>query len=314
MNNLISSNGNPYKLNSLTTTYHQPIIKWKGKTFSQIIASIQRNKHTVLYKSPSELQKALPKQIYRKEIATSSISNSNSQKIAIKIDSINQPNGYFITQQTNPQGVLTATIDLNYENNTTQHPNTCSSFLDKKACLTVDTNAKKRVRSAGMYHKNYNILRNNASNYYSSSKEYLHSRSLTFNQNQFNYLRNGDAQYKPNSRFITYNNDYSAQGIQHCIFLGDHSNTNIANIPHKPVFYKPKNYNFAQQGGVCSSLQIERKKINAMENAALLTSVDFGIQTANSMKYSVNSTTNTNIYNLKVKTGYPMKCTPIITK
>lgn len=316
MSNLISTNGTLYGFNPLSNTFQQPLLKWKGRTFNQIFASIQKNKISMKTIQPNDLLRPLPQKLYRKEFASTSFSTTSSsqnQRWAVKIDNLTSPNGYFISSQSTPNGVLTTTMDIQYENNKTQHPKTCSSFSSTTGvCLTPDMNAKRRVRSAGMIRKKFNPFRNNDSIYHTSATEYLVNRSLTFQQNQYNYLRNGTNQYKPGQK-QTINNDYSAQGIQHCFYSGDISTTSIANLPHKKVVYKPNNAKFSQQGAVSASSLLNRKKVDRFETNANLTVSSFGNATGNSMKYRFGATTNDNIYNLKIRKGFPTKCTPKIT-
>ncbi len=152
-------------------------------------------------------------------------------------------------------------LNINYVNNRTEHPDTCKSF-NGEPCMVSESNARNRVRSAGMYSKKKDVDHNNASIYHSSARSYLLSRSKTFEQNQYHYFRNGDnTNDKPGQTYQTYFNDYSAQGIQHCSNNGDDlSTTPLANAPHRLVSYKPKNWKFATQGAVNSSELISSKK------------------------------------------------------
>ena len=72
-----------------------------------------------------------------------------------------------------------------------------------------------------MIRKKYDASRDTSS-YYTSSKQYLASRNLTFQQNQYNYIRMGDASAKPGSNLAS-NNLYSPNGLNHCkkYFVGE---------------------------------------------------------------------------------------------
>lgn len=237
----ISVNGNIYRFNSSTNTFQQQLIRWKGKTFNQIISSIQKNKNSTSNVTPSSLMKPFPLIHYRKEF-TSIPSSNIIQRNSIKIDDINTPNGYSISNITTEQGTLTTIIDTN--NNITNN------------CSEQQENARKRVRSAGMYPKKFNKNRNNDSIYHSSTNDYLVSRSKTFEQNQYQYYRSGPTKTeKPGQTLRSFYNDNSAQGIQHCIYSGDIPSTSIENFPYKRVSYKPNNWKFAIQGAVDSSLR-----------------------------------------------------------
>jgi hypothetical protein len=258
--NRISTNGNIYGFNSNSNTFHQPLIKWKGKTFNQIFASLKKNTYLFNTLTSSALMRPLPQKLYRKEFASipsSSNTAITSQRVAVKLNDLNSPNGYSISAVTDPPvsiyGSLTTTLDINYVNNRGEHPYTCNSFSGTP-CMVAESNAKRRVRSGGMYPKKFNPNRNNDSIYHSSTRDYLISRSKTFEQNQYNYFRNGDNKNdKPGQTHQTYFNDYSAQGISHCLYNGDSSTLSIAKYPHKLVSYKPKNWKFATQGAVDSS-------------------------------------------------------------
>jgi hypothetical protein len=51
--------------------------------------------------------------------------------------------------------------------------------------------------------------------YYTNSSQYLSSRNRTFEQNQYNYIRQGDSTAKPGSSLASAN-VYSAQGLNQC--------------------------------------------------------------------------------------------------
>jgi hypothetical protein len=251
-----------YKFNPTSNTFQQPNIKWKGKTFTQIFAMLKKNTNSFNTLSPDVLRNPLPQKLFRKEFANIPKSEINqSQRTGVKIDDLSMPNGSFITTVNNPNGSLNTTLDMTYINNRTEHPGTCASFNNGYSCMTTEYNARHRVRSAGMYPKKFNLKRNNDSVYHSSTNEYLVSRSRTFQQNQYQYLRNGASrQYKAGQNYQSYLNDYSPQGIQHCLYNGDISTTPLSQLPHTKVVYKPNNWKFATQGAVDSSALTSHKK------------------------------------------------------
>jgi hypothetical protein len=79
---------------------------------------------------------------------------------------------------------------------------------------SAEENARRRVRSSGMVRKKYDSSRN-TDNYYTTSKQYLDSRNLTFEKNQYNYIRMGDASVKPGSS-LSSGNVYRPNGINNC--------------------------------------------------------------------------------------------------
>jgi hypothetical protein len=81
-------------------------------------------------------------------------------------------------------------------------------------------------------------------------------------------------------------------------------------IRYQPLYYKPNNSRFAQQGAVSASSLITRIKYDTITTNASLYANPLGAAVANALAYSSNTTT----YTLKDKLGYPMIKTPIINK
>jgi hypothetical protein len=73
-----------------------------------------------------------------------------------------------------------------------------------------------------------------------------------------------------------------------------------------PVYYKPNNSQFAQQGGVTSSSYITRLKYDTMTNNGYKFREAYGNNVANAMAYGVSDS----VYTLKDKMGYPNICSP----
>ena len=81
--------------NLFTNSEMPPNYSWKGKTITQLMSSIQKNKNnTILTKI--NLDKSQPLKIYRKEIASTPI--HSVQRTGISIDEFNSPNGSIITK------------------------------------------------------------------------------------------------------------------------------------------------------------------------------------------------------------------------
>ena len=189
-----------------------PMIHWKGQTFEQIQSIIRKNDPSG--ENANIKFRANPLKIYRREIASNESSNCNV-RTSTKIDIFNQPNGTIINSSATNKNGLVNTIDNNIPNNTCETNENCSVIL------SPEENARKRVRSSGMIRKKYDASRDTSS-YYTSSKQYLASRNLTFQQNQYNYIRMGDASAKPGSNLAS-NNLYSPNGLNHCkkYFVGE---------------------------------------------------------------------------------------------
>jgi hypothetical protein len=328
-----------------------PYIPWKGRTFDQIVSSIQHNgpnnssliSARILFRddapttsnfimsahpiyklhSKNKLKKnPLPLKVYRQELCTANITNCNP-RISTKIDQLNRPNGY-MTKQTSPDSKNKGLVnvldqeDMNIPSNTTDIPGACICFTSTGVCQDVATNARRRVRSAGMIRKNSNqytsiggrggqikscicgAVSNNLlqdtmtpiNQYYTSTQQYLSSRTKNFEQNQYHNLKTGDSKSKPGTA-QSLNNVYG-------------SNNNVPYCPngaaqYVPVYYKPNNPQFAQQGGVTSSSRIARVKYDTITSNGALMTAAFGPQTANALAYTGLDTT----YTIKDKIGYP---------
>lgn len=193
-----------------------PIISWKGKTFTQISSSIQPNT-----KPPASIKntmRAQPVKHYRREIASINGTTHGNPRISMSINEMTSPNGYLVIHNGDPKCTgIHSTLDFTLTSNTNE--TTC-----KTAATCVADNARTRVRSAGMIVKNYNLNRNN-DKYYTSTQEYLKSRNRTFVQNQYNYLRKGNA-LLPAGNPNTSSNIYSGNGLSHCALVTVNSSLN----------------------------------------------------------------------------------------
>jgi hypothetical protein len=79
---------------------------------------------------------------------------------------------------------------------------------------------------------------------------------------------------------------------------------------YKPIYYKPNNREFAQQGAVSAGDRITRLRYNTITTAGSTFRTAFGAQTAAAYAYSVSATGTLN--SLKQKMGYPVTQIPII--
>lgn len=84
----------------------------------------------------------------------------------------------------------------------------------------------------------------------------------------------------------------------------------IAGPIYVPLYYKPNNYQYANQGAVSSSSKITRLKYNTITTNALKFRTTLGNATGNALAYNTNGST----YTLKDKMGFPNKCTPVFNK
>jgi len=74
-----------------------------------------------------------------------------------------------------------------------------------------------------------------------------------------------------------------------------------------PIYFKPNNPQFSQQGGVTASSLITRVRYNTITNNTAIFRKTYGSAVANSLAYGVPEYG----YTKKDKIGYPNKCTPI---
>ena len=191
-----------------------PLVQWKGQTFDQIQSFIRKNQVNDEPNSKYLKFRANPLKIYRREIVSTDISNCNV-RTSTKIDIFNRPNGTINNSSSTNKYGLVNTIDNTVPNNS------CETYENCSVILSPEENARRRVRSSGMIKKIADTSRDTHT-YYTSSQQYLASRSLTFKQNQYNYIRSGDATAKPGSS-LSSNNLYSPNSSNHCkkYFIAD---------------------------------------------------------------------------------------------
>ena len=187
-----------------------PKISWKGKTFIQISSSLQLN---TIPKAGSihNTMRARPVNHIRREIASRPSLKTGNPRMSIRLDDLTGPNGYLVSQTTSCSGNQ-STLDFNLTSNSTEKPGVCQT-----AATCMANNALKRVRSAGMVKKNYNINRNN-DHYCTSAQEYMVSRNKTYQQNQYAYIRQGNANAVQGTG-LSSNNIYAAGGLSHCALV-----------------------------------------------------------------------------------------------
>ena len=272
-------------------------IPWKGKTFNQVISSLQKNTITANSRMTGKLLfMAPPLKIYRKEAATANVTSCNP-RISTSIDGLNAPNGYMVNpvSSTPNSNGLVNTLDFNYENNRYEHPGTCNAMTQNGACMDVETNARKRVRSAGM-------IRSKKHNYYTSTTQYLASRTMSFDQNQYSHFRSGNSSAKPGTNAGIQNIYAPNSSVDFCPVTG--------NCKNNVVVYKPSNPLFAQDGGVSASSRIARLKYDTITTNGLLYTRSYGNAVGNALSYGTDS----DKYTIKDKIGFPNRRTPIISK
>jgi len=272
---------------------NDPPILWKGRTFSQI-SSILSAPSKGNRKGPSLFQ-ANPIPLYRKEILKTGTHSKHMRDFEI-------PGGTIVNTASNSTCIGEKnTLDINISSTHTDHPCSTSSWSDSirnVPSLSAEYNARRLVRSSGMIRPKYDS-KTNREIYNVHAQQYLHQRNKTFEQNQFNNIRIGDANAIPGSN-SSLNNVYASNTPQYC----SDTSTNYV-----PIYYKPNNSKFAQQGAVESSARLVRLKYDTITDVGAKMKSAYGIETANALAYGVPE----NGYTLKDKIGYPNTCTPVFS-
>jgi hypothetical protein len=178
-------------------------ISWKGQTFNQIVAGLKRNINSTV---PKNIFAAQPTRHYRKEIANVGACS----RASIKLDDFTSPGGTIVNTSSTKQTQNVEVAEFGLTVNKTERPTTT---CDKVACNKA-ADARRRVRSSGNVKRAFIQSKNN-DKYYTSTNEYLVSRNLTVAQNQYSYVRFGDATVEPGSG-KSLKNIYSPAGINHC--------------------------------------------------------------------------------------------------
>jgi len=169
-----------YDYDGNTATTQKSLFKWKGQTINTRIPYTQKNDNKFTSMTTvTPYFNPLPLKIYRKELnitAPAKVTPTVPQRLGVS--DFEHPGGYVVTSKSGlPNNVTYGIIDINYENNRTYNPGACSSFDTNGVCLTVENNALKRVRSAGMIRK--------PTQYFTTSAQYLKNRRLSFYENTF---------------------------------------------------------------------------------------------------------------------------------
>jgi len=293
----------------------KPIIKWKGKTFSQVSAGVKFNTtNNNVYggigfngpefhnSNPSttkvsvyNLMRPLPLKIYRREIASKTV--SCNPRTSLKIDDFNRPGAVIITNVASTTNTgLVNTIDFNYINNSCEHPpNPISSDKTCNEFLNPQVNARRRLRCSGNIKKFNNVTNKNT--YYTDRAQYLKSRNLSYETNSTFHIVSGNASANPGTKQANPN------------VYASNSSTDCSGGVVK-VYFNPNNPQFGVQGAVSGGDYITRKKYDTITNAAASVRKAYGPQTTDALAYGVPFFG----YTKKDTTGYPNTKTPTISK
>jgi len=182
-----------------------PIVNWKhsDNTFTQISSGIKYNNPNVST-DKSAYFRALPLKIYRKEIVTdTAVANPRTSG---RIFDFDRPGGTITTDTNECIGIkntqiINTSVDKGCDDN-------CSVFL------SVESNARARVRSSGMIRKKYNA-NTTAPTYFTDTKQYLESRSLSYKSNSNFHVYSGDVTSSAGSSGASQN-IYTSSSGQNC--------------------------------------------------------------------------------------------------
>lgn len=170
------------------------VIPWKGKTFNEIVSIKKRNNW-----NSNSIFKANPLKLYRRETVLNTSYNCNP-KISSSVSMMEMPGATVVNSSATTKNGIQQTVDFNYNENKCEKPCSVASLPFSK-----ENDARRRVRSSGMNNRNF----------YTSTKQYLESRTRTFQQNQYYNIRQGDETVKPGSA-TSLQNIYSSNGLSHC--------------------------------------------------------------------------------------------------
>lgn len=170
-------------------------ILWKGQTFNQIVAGLKMNTRTFSTSSTKEFFLAPPLKHYRKELG-----ECDQGHVGLG-DAFLQPGGV-VTNSATSRALPHYTLDFNQSVIKSDNP---TSLCDTVAC-SKQADARRRVRSAG---------KANNTKYFTSTNQYLNSRTRTVKQNEYNYVRTGNPTYKPGSP-NSIPNVYRGSGLSSC--------------------------------------------------------------------------------------------------
>jgi hypothetical protein len=185
-----------------------PIVQWKhaDNTFTQISSGVKYNNPDITTDKSSYFR-PLPLKIYRKEIVTD-IAGGNPRTSG-RIFDFDRPGGTTMTDTNDCVGIKSTQIINNSVDKGCENKDAvCSVFL------SPEDNARRRVRSGGMIRKKYNT-NTTAPTYFTDTKQYLESRSLSYKSNSNFHVYSGDVTSTAGSSGAS-SNIYTSSSGQNC--------------------------------------------------------------------------------------------------
>ena len=184
-------------MSTLLGLNERPYFSWKDKVFYQVSSFIRENKNNANTLAIQQLMKPMPLKLYRREIASSNPQLAYSgcnNRVSQSIDLFNMPGSTIVSENPSCNNGL-----VNFINNQVTQCTSTNCNINMP-----DIDARRRVRSAGMIRKKYDPTKNN-STYCTDRNQYLVSRNLTFSQNQYNFIRQGNNAVKHGSALSSDN-------------------------------------------------------------------------------------------------------------
>jgi len=234
-----------------------PLIKWKQNTLTQLSSKRQPNQDTNQNVESKIYFRAKPisnnaktignifgkhtVNFYRREKGVN-VTNTGSSRVSATIDLADAPGGRNLYANTDLAITgasckgLQETLDIQQiepndqsflGNNCTvcnyssaSGTNSSSTTSPQNSTFSKQLDAKRRVRSSGMIPRQFQPSQPNNPDpvYFFDNRQYLVSRNRTIAQNNFNYIRKGDATLQPGTA-LAANNVYSPQGLSHCALV-----------------------------------------------------------------------------------------------
>jgi len=190
-------------------------ISWKGRTINQITSSFQKNGQYIDTVTSTNIFRALPLKLYRRELAANIPVTNGCQhsRFSTSIDVFNQPGGSVIlsNNETNRDTFgQSNTLEYSAPGNLNETYG-CKGAASSYNC--AEKNARRRCRSSGIIKRVYDPAKSEIA-YFTNTNQYLVSRSKTFLQNQYRHVRANDISIITNP--LINKETYSPNGISHC--------------------------------------------------------------------------------------------------
>lgn len=191
-------------------------VAWKGATFNQVVARLKVNSDDG--EGQSLMFGARPQKHYRREIASVAAASFGTQRGGgMRILDFETPGATVVNSSASDDTTgLCATMDFGLTENQSERPCSSAQSMSSVNVNNAEVNARRRVRSSGMIPRKFNDRGDTGDSVFKPSyRQYLSSRALTFDQNQFNYLRQGTRSAIPGDN-LSMDNVYASNAQSSC--------------------------------------------------------------------------------------------------